>query len=138
MPILGLIIAIMICSKVRHRWKEDASAVDRHGWYFEGCRNHAPWDWHRHTPWERHRSGDDSASSSAHGQADSARGQADSTRGEAASRRRGAGNAGEAARPERRRRRSIAGFFAHLYVYCSVIGLLAFINIFTGFYPWFL
>jgi len=114
MSVLAVIVAIMLCVRMRRHLKalaeEDPEVGSRAGTrrYASGRRSPGCGTWDRH----RRAGGANS----------------------------GAGNSNEieAERQARRRRRAIAGFYGHFYTYCSVIGFLAFINIFTGFYPWFL
>ena len=126
MSLLGLIAAIMLCSRMRHHWQEartemrgpDAAGSrpekhrdehhsrHRHGWGHHGC---GPWDWQQvWSDWQRRA------------------GTSEENTDEALQRR------------ARRRAAAVASFYGHAWVYGSVIGLLAFINMFTGFYPWFL
>ncbi|HYB99874.1 MAG TPA: ATP-binding protein [Candidatus Limnocylindrales bacterium] len=134
MSIIGVIIAVMLCVKMRHRLRE----------------------------WQAQEFGESASSagttSSASGAAREATEDGAAGTGQRSRHRRGCGGPWErrgydrphrgrgrhgegADDPERRlrrRRAAIAGFYAHFYTYCCVIGFLAFINIFTGFYPWFL
>ncbi|HYC54096.1 MAG TPA: ATP-binding protein [Candidatus Binatia bacterium] len=152
MSILGVILAIMLCVRIKHHWRQwraedmrlasdplsdprtggiggasgdpdprgEAAANARSAGRDSRDRNrqgpHAGRAWSHGCggPWERHRHGARRSSS-----------RAAATEEETVDRR------------LRRRRAAIAGFYAHFYTYCCVIGFLAFLNIFTGFYPWF-
>jgi signal transduction histidine kinase len=131
MSFLGLLAAIVLCMRMKHHWQEardemrslgatpsDADHRDDRG------RSH------RHRRW-KHQASRGCGSSKLWGAWDwsppkPGADKRDETSEEAMHRR------------ARRRAAAVAGFYGHAWTYGSVIGLLAFINLFTGFYPWFL
>jgi signal transduction histidine kinase len=146
MSFLGLIAAIMLCNRMKHRWqdaRDEMRAVgaepgdERSGRQRRrgkgGCGGTGSWasgHW-RASAWN----GNASAWNGNPGTRDWSRGwdpskrrgeKPEETSDEAVQRR------------ARRRAAAVAGFYGHAMTYTSVIGFLAFINIFTGFYPWFL
>jgi signal transduction histidine kinase len=146
MSFLGLIAAIMLCNRMKHRWqdaRDEMRAVgaepgdERSGRQRRrgkgGCGGTGSW---ASGPWRASAwNGNASAWNGTPGTRDWSRGwdpskrrgeKPEETSDEAVQRR------------ARRRAAAVAGFYGHAMTYTSVIGFLAFINIFTGFYPWFL
>jgi signal transduction histidine kinase len=125
----------MLCNRMKHHWQDARDEMRAEGGKpgAHEQRREERREQHRQRHWERHGRGG-ACGPGAWGAWDWSRwdsswrggNKRDETSDEAVQRR------------ARRRAAAVAGFYAHAWTYGSVIGLLAFINIFTGFYPWFL
>lgn len=140
MTFLGLIAAFVICTRMKHHWQEARDEMRANGGKplshdERRSEREAGRERSRRRHWQRHGRGGCGSKTWGPSTWDWSRGWDQATRG---------GHTPEETSEEavqrraRRRAAAVAGFYGHAWTYGMVIGFLAFLNIFTGFYPWFL